>query len=297
MSFADSTAPAVTDDGIVIGYNASIAKYDRVSGAMSWSDNGTADAKDVVINGSSAYLSARYFGLGTDESFDVATGTSGPAFVGTLAPAFDGPLGFFVYGDQVSAVDMASGQTRWTALGPVGDDFLLPPLIAAGTLYLVDDYGNLIALDETTGAMVWSDPGVDPPGTAPPGNPILGPQPLAASGAILLVPEATTLVAYTSAMDAGIARDAAAAEGPYDAGTPTCEGGQPLRVCVEYNVLFNWLASPGAPSDIAVACQAAAIPQTPAEFASIEALCEVNLQRILPDACEGCTPGSCGPCP
>ena len=130
--FSDSTAPAVTDNGIVIGYDAAIANYDYLSGELLWSLNYNTDSSDIVVNGSYVYASELGYATGTDVSLDIATGNSAGAFAATVAPAFDGSLGFFVFGDQLSAVDLSSGLTRWTALGPVGDDSCCRPSLREG---------------------------------------------------------------------------------------------------------------------------------------------------------------------
>jgi outer membrane protein assembly factor BamB len=69
------------------------------------------------------------------------------------APAFDGDLGFFVRTDAfVRAFDTRTRQVKWTqdAAG-----LTTAPLVANGVVYLGSDTGQLYALNETTGAILW----------------------------------------------------------------------------------------------------------------------------------------------
>jgi outer membrane protein assembly factor BamB len=194
LSGGEDSPPALTDVGLIVAYPCQLTtELDRLTGSRLWRYTtgcswGGADIP-VLANGR-AYITDSLGGI----ALDVATGKSLSTFTASVPPAIDGTLAFFVNQTQLTAVDTTSGLTAWTFAENVGNALVETPLVAAGFLYAPDQQGDLIAFDETTGMPAWSAPGATPTAN------------MAASGGLLVVPEAMQLVAYGSAGDGGASR-------------------------------------------------------------------------------------------
>lgn len=199
----DESPPAVADDGFVVAYACQQTyKEQRLTGVLEWhySTSCSGGGGDIpVLQGDRVYITDLMGNLVLDGSNGSAVGT----FTAGMTPSFDDKSGLFEFDAQLVAVDLASGLIDWTYASMPGDYFLSPALLAGGYVYTVDWNGSLRAFDEQSGTPVWSvastfaESGIG-----------LAPAALAASGDLLVVPEGTKLVAYTSAGDGGAAPDA-----------------------------------------------------------------------------------------
>ena len=216
--------PAVSDDGVfVVSDCVPAERLDRLSPARLWVDapNFCQDGLDGVAT----LFDARVFGFG--RIFNSSSGTPLGVFSSDAValPAFHGSLGFFVDSGSVYAEDATSIDV-WSS--PTGG--VTSPLVVGGRVYVGAGDGVLHALDEQTGAEVWSDDlSADFPGCAPAGTSCQawsqGPYiatALAAAEGTLVVPAGTHVVAYASEStrrDAGAPGDSGGEAGlPSDGG-------------------------------------------------------------------------------
>jgi outer membrane protein assembly factor BamB len=202
--------PAVSDAGLVVAYACEQTyAYNQQTGTQIWhysTSCGGGGADVPVLQSGLVYVTDPFGSVILSQSAGVPEGT----FSAAWPPAFDGSLGFFAAGSQLSAIDLATGNTAWTFAEAPGVPFSNSPLVAGGYVYAAIENNTLTAFDEYSGTPVWSD-------TAPMGSGSVGaafpPAALAAAGDLLVVPEGNELVAYVSAPDAGASTSSSQVDG------------------------------------------------------------------------------------
>jgi outer membrane protein assembly factor BamB len=197
----------------------------------------------VAVYGSRVYLRNGTF-YGGFLVLDANTGTAvGALDTSGLVPAFDGPLGFFVANlpRELQARSLSDLSLLWTFTGDgrIGTE----PLVVNGHVFVASQSGILYALDENSGAVVWSEnvgfpiadfqrAGVEGPRAG-----------LTATDHLLLVPATNAIVAYgemgggPDTYDAGFA-DRSVAD--------TFSDGAGARACVP---IGGYTSPPGFPTD------------------------------------------------
>jgi outer membrane protein assembly factor BamB len=191
-------APAVSDDGVFIAEACQqVYAFDRVSGAPLWRHQGPCSGgggDTPLLDGHTLYVRDSVTG---NIVLDTTTGSpEAVAFASDVPPALDGGRLFTVTGGALTASAPAKGGASWTF---TGDGRLASsPLVANGTVYVGSSEGNLYAVREDSGALVWSENTgvplqtreqfVDPPRVA-----------FAAGGGLLFVPVGASLFAYAPA--------------------------------------------------------------------------------------------------
>jgi outer membrane protein assembly factor BamB len=195
-------APAVSDDGVFVSAGCeSVIAFDRTTGAKLWQTpstcyDGQGNATPVVF-GTTVYAVDSVSG---NLELNAKTGAKLGSFTGDLPPAFDGSLGFVVSGGTLFARTGGLASAAWTF---AGDGRLATvPFVAGGTVYVGSSEGNFYALDEATGAVVWSENVGYPLVTQERLEPRVA---IAGAGGVVLVPAGPALIAYESggAADAG----------------------------------------------------------------------------------------------
>ena len=202
MNGMDSS-PAVSDTGVYVSY-ACLQTYDfdPSTGAQIWHHDPGCEGgggRTPVLADSRVW--ARDGGSGS-LAFSAATGDVTDSFSAYPAPAFDGHTGFFVNGTVLQARDTLTDGPLWSFSGD--GQLSTAPLVVNGYVYMGSTSGQLWALDEATGAPVWSD-NVGAPILSPDeytGNNLPG---FGVGQGLVVVPASTTLVVYASApQDRGI---------------------------------------------------------------------------------------------
>jgi outer membrane protein assembly factor BamB len=203
----DVSSPAVSDLGAFASYFCEQNyAFDRISGMQLWYNAGTCTGADgatpVLYDGT----------LFTRDDFppgnlrlDATNGAVEGTLASTLAPAFHGSRGYYVsetaFSDvpmgTLSAVDLASQAVLWTFNG---DGYLsTAPVVVGGQVIVGSRKGTVFGVDETSGALSWSDDTGAPlvgegPQSATPSVVAIG----AAEG-IVVVPAGSSLVGYAHA--------------------------------------------------------------------------------------------------
>lgn len=153
------SSPAI-DSGLAIfgADDGMLYRLSAATGAPSTPTNLGGKLLSPAVTGGAIYVASRDGRL-----FDVDEGTGGLrwAVTGTAAtaasPALDAAASLAVvcdYGGHVTAYDAATGERRWRTY--VGGALKGSPLIDTGTVYVGSTNGSLFALDEHTGAIVWT---------------------------------------------------------------------------------------------------------------------------------------------
>lgn len=195
----DHSSPALSEDGVFVSYACTrVFKFDRWSGDQIWWNvtgcsggggrtpayhDGKLYARDTVTT-PAGYI------FGEDSNAVIGRFDAGPV------PAFAAGRGFFVYGGELTATDLASGATLWSyGSGEVTS----APIVAGQVVYVGTSTGRIAGIDVASGVEVWSD--ALPAGVAAPdehnvSEPLTG---LNAGEGTLVVPAGRWLVAYGQA--------------------------------------------------------------------------------------------------
>jgi len=200
-----NTTAAVSADGVYLSYGCvNVNKLNPANGSLIWRNyinmgcSGVAGRAAVLYNGR---VYARTPGSNSDWIYDSQTGGLAGSFISTSAPAFSGNMGFFLNGPPYSGTygtlegrNINNNLVYWSFSG---DGFLQSAVLVVNDyVYVGSNTGKLFAVEATSGHQVWSTtagtsiPRVDESTSS---LPLTG---FAAGEGILVVPTATTLVAY-----------------------------------------------------------------------------------------------------
>jgi outer membrane protein assembly factor BamB len=199
-------APAVSDDGVFTSAGCLFA-FDRMTGAKLWQTPSSCDGKaeaTAVASGTTVYA------VDLQLEVNAKTGAVLGSFTGDLPPAFDGSLGFVVSGGVLVAATGGFASVAWTFQGD--GRLTTVPFVAGGSVFVGSSEGNFYAVDEATGAAIWSE-NVGYPLTT---QEFFTWEPrvaIAGAGGVVLVPAGSTLIAYESGGAADAGTDGAGADG------------------------------------------------------------------------------------
>ena len=150
--------PAVSADGVFVsGICQNVNAFDRTSGAPVWYRQGTCDGSGAnmpALFGGRAYIRDTAGGVGPFV-YNATTGAVEGTFTADLPPASHAGLGFFVSQGILRAESLATRAHAWAASAPGA--IVTPPVVVSGRVYVGAANGALCAIDEATGAQVWSD--------------------------------------------------------------------------------------------------------------------------------------------
>ena len=203
VSNGSNSSPAVAADGVYLSYSCwNVYKLNPANGSITWHTSPVCSGgggKTPVLYNNRLY--AREVASNADWIYDSQTGGSLDTFSSKNAPAFSGNMGFFLNGPKsfgsygtLEGRDVNTNLLRWTF---AGDGHLQSSMLVVNDyVYVGSSLGKLYAVEAASGTQVWSTtagtsiPYVDEQNVS---QPITG---FAAAEGILVVPTATTLVAY-----------------------------------------------------------------------------------------------------
>src|SRR5439155_19137729 len=125
-------------------------------------------------------------------TWNAGTGAPLASFSANPPPAFDGALGFFLTSRTLQAEDLSTSRILWTFRGDGQLSGTSGPVAANGIVYIGSRSGALYALNQVTGATVWSGNAGAPIGWAA-DIPFSG---LAIGEGLLVVPASNRLVVF-----------------------------------------------------------------------------------------------------
>jgi outer membrane protein assembly factor BamB len=197
----DNSSPVVTKTGVYVSYVCPrVYDFSPKTGALIWANNpgcdGGGGATPVLFDGKlyvrQSSLSSGYNGA----VFNAANGALLSSFNSNYAPAFAGSTGLYTSSNSLTAFNVTTNATLWTASPAEGDSYSTAPVIVNSVAYVGTSQGNLIGYSLAKGKQVVSMPmGAPIQGNdyiESYGTPLSG---LAAAEGLLLVPASNTLVA------------------------------------------------------------------------------------------------------
>jgi outer membrane protein assembly factor BamB len=197
-------APAIAEDAVYVAQSCGKAyRLEPLTGLLVWhhpSKCGGAGGLTSPLHQGTFYARASKHEPGV--VLHSRTGGGEVPFPPHALPALDSDLGFFVDWPSfpsradvaLRAIALATNTTLWTF---AGDDQLGPaPIVANHHVYVASRQGQLYALDETTGAVLWSDALGSPVSDSDQEDGSNPPTGLAAGSEMLIVAAGRTLIGY-----------------------------------------------------------------------------------------------------
>jgi outer membrane protein assembly factor BamB len=156
----DSSAPAVTQNGVYVSYVCpQTYRFNPKTGKQVWHYSGGCE-------GGGGESAAVYEGLvyardvTADQSAGVtlnaANGAQVGSFTSAYAPAFWDTSAIYIGADTVTAADVTTGATVWTAVAPAGENYSCAPVVVNGIVYVPTSAGNLYGYESSSGKKAFS---------------------------------------------------------------------------------------------------------------------------------------------
>jgi outer membrane protein assembly factor BamB len=192
----DASAPTLSATRVFVQFACTFTQsFDRSSGNERWRyDTGCSGGGGAtsVLHNSLLYTRDN----GDNRILNAWTGQLVDTYATRAIPAFDGPSMYALAGSRIRAIDLSSGNIRWSR---AYDGHLVSnPLVVNHWVIEASSLGRVIAYRKSTGALVWHGRvgEVGPSAEGQVYEPITG---LAAGNGFLLVPTTTRLVGFRSA--------------------------------------------------------------------------------------------------
>jgi outer membrane protein assembly factor BamB len=196
----NNSSPVVTNTGVYVSYVCpNVYDFSPKTGASIWTYSPACDGgggNTPVLFGGKLYVrDAIVFNGYNGGVFNAATGALLSNFNSNFAPAFANGTGLYTETNLITAFNVTSGATTWTAAPATGDSYSSAPIIVNGTVYIGTNLGNLVGYTLSTGKKILSM-AMGASIQAGDGDTYASPQSgLAAAQGVLLVPASTKLVA------------------------------------------------------------------------------------------------------
>ena len=266
----DDSAPAVTSDGVYVSYACpQTYKFNPTSGDLIWHFSGQCEGgggDSVAIYNGQVYVRDLVDNYQTDGiTLNTSNGLYSGGFNSHYSPAFWQGTAFYTEGGSLSAVDLSTSQTLWTALPQSGDSYSCAPIVVNGVVYAGTAAGNFYGYSAASGSTVFStkfsqgiscSEGYD--------NPLPG---LSAGNGMLLVPAGTELAAFQFTNFGAWQFNPVPPCRLVDTRQP---GGQPIQGGTSQNFPITQLGSCGIPiSSTAFSLNVTVVPHGPLGYLTI----------------------------
>ncbi len=157
----DSSAPAVTSDGMYVSYACpQTYKFNPTSGNLIWHFSGQCEGgggDSVAIYQGLVYVRDLVDQYPTDGiTLSAETGVYTGGFNSKYSPAFWQGTAFYTEPASLTAVNVTNSQTLWTALPVSGDSYSCAPIVVNGVVYAGTTEGNVYGYSADSGSAVFS---------------------------------------------------------------------------------------------------------------------------------------------
>lgn len=151
----DSSAPAVTQDGVYVSYVCpQTYRFDPTTGAQVWHYSGGCEGgggESAAVYQGLVYARDLNASMSAGITLNANTGAPVGTFTSQYAPAFWSTTVIYTTADTLLAVNVSTGATVWTAVAPAGETYSCSPIIANGVVYAATSAGNLYGYVVATG--------------------------------------------------------------------------------------------------------------------------------------------------
>lgn len=196
VSGGDKSSPAVSGEGVYVGYPCNAYKFDLWSGESLWhyDDGCTGGGGKTTVFANGELFARMVTSSLKDRIFNADTGTIVGSFESDVAPAFTERTGFFLHDGTLQAIDQASRNSLWSFVGDNG--LFTAPIVINDTVVIGSYTGMVFALDANNGNEVWSASAggqIEGPDEQSASEPLVG---LGAGDGYLVVPASSRLTAW-----------------------------------------------------------------------------------------------------
>jgi len=159
VSNGDSSAPAVTTSGVYVSYVCpQTYRFDLTTGKQIWNYSGGCEGgggESAAVYRGLVYVRDLY-NFSTDGiTLDAATGTLVNGFNSQYSPVFLSGTAFYTEPDTLTAVNISTGTTVWTAVAGAGENYSCAPIVVNGVVYAGTSTGNLLGYRAANGKSVF----------------------------------------------------------------------------------------------------------------------------------------------
>lgn len=151
----DDSSPAVNTQGVFVSYVCPQSyALNPTTGQQLWHFSGTCEGgggNTAVVYNNSVYVRDALFFDTNGLILDANTGAMTGGFNSQFAPAFFRRAAFYTEPDSLTAVDIPTGNTLWTAAPGAGDSYTSSPIVVNGVVYLGTAAGSLLGYQATNG--------------------------------------------------------------------------------------------------------------------------------------------------
>jgi outer membrane protein assembly factor BamB len=197
----DNSSPVVTKNGVYVSYACpQTYRFNPLTGKQVWHYSGNCEGgggATMALYRGLLYVRDTYDYSTNSILLDASDGTMVGGFNTTFIPAFLNDTVFYTDTNAISAVNIKTGKTSWTATPPNGDSYASPPIVVNSAVYVGTADGNLIAYKGGDGTVL-ATVSVGAPISAFDGgdysSPVAG---LSAAQGMIVVPASTYVVAIT----------------------------------------------------------------------------------------------------
>jgi len=141
-----ASSPAINDGGVFVSYVCPQSyRFNAETGSQVWHYSGECEGgggDTAVVFNNNVYVRMNFVGS-NGLILTEADGTTNGEFSSTYAPVFSGSTAFYTESNSISAVDLATGATLWTAAPATGDSFSTSPILVNNVIYVGTQEGNL----------------------------------------------------------------------------------------------------------------------------------------------------------
>jgi outer membrane protein assembly factor BamB len=195
----DNSSPVVTRNGVYVSYACpQTYRFHPYSGVQAWNYSGGCEGgggATMALYRGLLYVRNTYNYSTNSILLDAANGDMVGGFNTTFIPAFLNGTAFYTGSNAITAVNIKTGNTIWSAAPPNGDSYASPPIVVNSTVYVGTVAGNLLAYkgsDGTVLASVVVGASISASDGEGFGSPLAG---LSAAQGMIVVPASTYVVA------------------------------------------------------------------------------------------------------
>jgi hypothetical protein len=199
----DNSSPVVTKNGVYVSYSCpQTYRFNALTGKQIWNYQGGCEGgggATLALYRGLLYVRDTYNYSTNSIILEASTGNMVGGFNTTFIPAFLNDTAFYTETNAMTAVDIKTGNTIWTANPPNGDSYASPPIVVNSTVYVGTAAGNLLAYKGKDGTAVATIAVGAPISAFDSGNyssPVAG---LSAAQGMIVVPASTNVVAIKHA--------------------------------------------------------------------------------------------------
>ena len=144
----DTSSPAISGTSVYVSYACpQTYRFNAKTGALLWHYSGACEGgggDTAVVYKGVLYVRDVFFQSTSGLTFSTTTNAQIGGFNSQYAPAFSGTTVFYTESSTLTAVNITTGATLWTANATGGESFTCSPIVVNGIVYMGTSSGTLL---------------------------------------------------------------------------------------------------------------------------------------------------------